>query len=46
MGISAMEDNRQHIKRVENALSSSLQESGYKCTWLVSASTIGAVARL
>lgn len=30
MGISVMEDERQHIKKVENALSNSLNELGYK----------------
>lgn len=29
MGISVMEDERQHIKKVENALSNSLNELGY-----------------
>lgn len=32
MGISVMEDERQHIKKVENALSNSLSELGYKST--------------
>lgn len=30
MGISVMDDERQHIKRVETALSKSLNELGYK----------------
>jgi alanine-glyoxylate transaminase/serine-glyoxylate transaminase/serine-pyruvate transaminase len=32
MGISVVEDERQHMKRVENALSNSLAELGYKTT--------------
>ena len=32
MGISVMEDERKHIQKVENALSSSLSELGYKST--------------
>jgi hypothetical protein len=41
-----MEDERGHIKKVENALANSLQELGYKSAWLTQTYTTPSVARL